>query len=181
MIIGDAKPLEGLRTKLAINKIGKIIFLFCLLVLISAVVVYYFVKNDNNQTTANNENPGYSQQAIKNELEEQLKNPVKDDSDIENKKTYYSGVFVKLSALGDSSKTADLYINEVAKLNITFDVQTQEWLVNSLIANGYTDNAKKVVDDTLVILNKNLQQVEGKYKPELQSKIIYYQKLEANL
>jgi hypothetical protein len=177
--IGSINDNSGARNN-KFFKYFKLAFFIILSVFIIIVITYVFIKGNNDTKTVSLNSDEVSRQDIKFELNKELNNPV-NTSDMDQKKIYYSGILAKLSALGDTDKAADLYVKEIMALNIVFDVQTQEWLISSLVANGYNAEAKKAVNDLLPLLETDFQKIGDEYKTEVIKKINYYKNLENTL
>lgn len=156
------------------------VIVVCLLVvsLIASIAIIFRTKEDNpaQSNSLPESNTVYAKKA-----DALMQKGVDSNATLDEKKLYFEQVLVTLSAADDTTKTAKFYVQNIAPYNLVFDSDTQDWLISSLIANGYKVEAKNVIQQTIAKLQKDTTTASEAYIPSIQKKIDKYVIMVSNI
>ena len=172
----------GSSSKFTILKNRKNIFIIvislCALILLVATGAWYINRSDDKLVFPA---PQLQLDDVAGSLDSLLQQKLPSDASITQKTEYYESIVSKLTALEDTRRTAEIYINQIQPQGIKLSIEASEWLVTSLIANGYKQEARAVAGELVVMLNQRMTEVPPDSQQSLSSLIQYYATLKDTL
>jgi len=181
------KPESRTRSNYKINK-RQTSILVILMIFVVVVVTFIYIYSVNKSDMSFNQKineltnlppPAYSsgkQDEWASAQIDSLRNSKLSESSNEDAlAAYYNKLFTYYSMSNRTQEAKDVYVNEVKSKSVMLQVAILEWLLSTLSSED-SQLKNMLIEDILVSLNQQLNGVEDADKPEIKTKIDYYEK-----